>query len=190
MESIRDLGPLFSTADAEEISFEFDFDCLTVRFVDCRGVRRAVWFPDVKLQRSSSELDHVRFRNDHSYEIVNSELVQSQGLDAEKVHHYLLCFNSPGVNLEVLSEKMIILQEADAVAGASRRRPLQYEYTFVSVKLRGGVFTRWKRDEYREIIAEHARNGWRLVQVFAPGVGVYGEGRDADLIFEREIVAP
>ena len=33
---------------------------------------------------------------------------------------------------------------------------------------------------------EHARDGWRLVQIFAPGVAAFGAARYYELIFERE----
>ena len=42
---------------------------------------------------------------------------------------------------------------------------------------------------YQAQIHEHARDGWRLVQVFAPGTGAYGAAKYYELIFEREIVA-
>jgi hypothetical protein len=61
----------------------------------------------------------------------------------------------------------------------------QYEYTFVRIgegwlseKIEG------ERD-YQEIIHQHARDGWRLVQVFSPT----GDGKQEyyELIFERAI---
>jgi hypothetical protein len=42
------------------------------------------------------------------------------------------------------------------------------------------------RDDYEEVIQEYARNGWRLVQVFAPGL-MGGAPLYYDLIFEREV---
>ena len=33
---------------------------------------------------------------------------------------------------------------------------------------------------------EHARDGWRFVQIFAPGVAAFGAARYYELIFERE----
>jgi Domain of unknown function (DUF4177) len=35
-------------------------------------------------------------------------------------------------------------------------------------------------------VHEHARGGWRLVQIFAPGVAAFGAPRYYELIFERE----
>ncbi|HWS46839.1 MAG TPA: DUF4177 domain-containing protein, partial [Acidimicrobiia bacterium] len=34
---------------------------------------------------------------------------------------------------------------------------------------------------------EHAKDGWRLVQIFAPGVAAFGAARYYEFIFEREI---
>jgi hypothetical protein len=35
-------------------------------------------------------------------------------------------------------------------------------------------------------VHEHARDGWRLVQIFAPGVAAFGAAKYYELIFERE----
>lgn len=66
-----------------------------------------------------------------------------------------------------------------------------YEYTFVRLgEYRGsalfGVRDR-ARKGYEEIVHEHAREGWRLVQIFAPGVAAFGAARYYELIFEREV---
>ena len=42
------------------------------------------------------------------------------------------------------------------------------------------------RNTYEEVVHEHARDGWRLVQIFAPGVAAFGAARYYELIFERE----
>jgi Domain of unknown function (DUF4177) len=34
-------------------------------------------------------------------------------------------------------------------------------------------------------VHEHARDGWRLVQIFAPGVAAFGAAKYYELIFER-----
>ena len=39
---------------------------------------------------------------------------------------------------------------------------------------------------YQNIITEHARQGWRLVQIFAPGIGGYGMAKYYEMIFEKE----
>jgi hypothetical protein len=42
------------------------------------------------------------------------------------------------------------------------------------------------RNAYEGVVHEHARDGWRLVQIFAPGVAAFGAARYYELIFERE----
>jgi hypothetical protein len=42
------------------------------------------------------------------------------------------------------------------------------------------------RDAYESVVHEHARDGWRLVQIFAPGVAAFGASKYYELIFERE----
>ena len=43
------------------------------------------------------------------------------------------------------------------------------------------------RKGYEHIVHEHAKDGWRLVQIFAPGVAAFGAARYYEFIFEREI---
>ena len=40
---------------------------------------------------------------------------------------------------------------------------------------------------YQSVVHEHAQQGWRLVQVFAPGMAIYGTAKYYELIFEREL---
>ena len=42
------------------------------------------------------------------------------------------------------------------------------------------------RNTYEAVVHEHARDGWQLVQIFAPGVAAFGAARYYELIFERE----
>jgi hypothetical protein len=53
----------------------------------------------------------------------------------------------------------------------------KYEYKFV--RLGEGWFgvKSSAKHEYQEAIEEHARQGRRLVQVFAPGTGAYGAAK-------------
>jgi len=62
-----------------------------------------------------------------------------------------------------------------------------YEYKFQRIST-GGILEKKPEENYREIIREHANNGWRLVQVFAPTVGVASGGtvNYFELIFEKE----
>lgn len=62
----------------------------------------------------------------------------------------------------------------------------RYEYEFVRLG-EGWLGVRGDAErDYREEIHRWARNGWRLVQVFAPGTGAYGKAKYYELIFERE----
>jgi len=63
----------------------------------------------------------------------------------------------------------------------------RYEYKFV--RLGEGIMQARKaaKDDYQDTIHQHAENGWRLVQVFAPGIGAYGAAKFYELIFERPV---
>jgi hypothetical protein len=60
-----------------------------------------------------------------------------------------------------------------------------FEYKFV--RLGEGWISARKAatEEYQAAIHEHAAQGWRLVQVFAPGTGGYGSAKYFEAIFER-----
>jgi hypothetical protein len=65
-----------------------------------------------------------------------------------------------------------------------------YEYKFVRLgEHRGSAFFGAGDDarrSYQDHVQEHAREGWRLVQIFAPGVAAFGAAKYYELIFERE----
>jgi len=42
------------------------------------------------------------------------------------------------------------------------------------------------REQYPQVVTEHAEQGWCLIQVFAPGIGGYGAAKYYKLMFERE----
>ena len=42
------------------------------------------------------------------------------------------------------------------------------------------------RRQYEGVVHDYAQNGWRLVQIFAPGVAAFGAAKYYELIFERE----
>jgi len=68
-----------------------------------------------------------------------------------------------------------------------------YEYKFVRIGEHAasawfGVRDR-DRNAYEAIVHEYARDGWRLVQIFAPGVAAFGAAKYYELIFEREAAA-
>lgn len=58
----------------------------------------------------------------------------------------------------------------------------KYEYRFVTVEQRK------KGKDYHEIIRENSLDGWRLVQVFAPGAGgLWAKASFYEVIFERQV---
>jgi uncharacterized protein DUF4177 len=68
-----------------------------------------------------------------------------------------------------------------------------YEYEFVRIgQYRGSALFGVQdkaRESYEQVVHEHARDGWRLVQIFAPGIAAFGAAKYYELIFERERVA-
>ncbi len=63
----------------------------------------------------------------------------------------------------------------------------RFEYKFVRMG-EGWLGVKEKAmREYRNTVDQYAREGWRLVQVFAPGAGPYGLARYIEVIFERPI---
>lgn len=66
----------------------------------------------------------------------------------------------------------------------------QYEYEFVRLGEYAGSALFGVQDKarsgYEQVVHEHARDGWRLVQIFAPGTAAFGAARYYELIFERE----
>lgn len=58
-----------------------------------------------------------------------------------------------------------------------------YEYKFVETSL-GGFFT---SASHRETIEEHAKEGWRLVQVLPTHYNSHGKPTEYEIIFEREM---
>jgi hypothetical protein len=60
--------------------------------------------------------------------------------------------------------------------------PQRYEYRFVTID-------EGKKDkEYHEVIRENSLEGWRLVQIFAPGAGgLWTKAGLCETIFERQV---
>ncbi|MED4071263.1 DUF4177 domain-containing protein [Priestia endophytica] len=61
-----------------------------------------------------------------------------------------------------------------------------YEYKFVQLELKHGFLKSTSKEDYREIINKHAEEGWRFVQIFAPGTATVGSAAHFELIFEKE----
>jgi hypothetical protein len=71
----------------------------------------------------------------------------------------------------------------------------RYEYKFVrlgQIKLPGlswlGVSptaTQEATQDYTKVVDTHAREGWRLIQIFTPGTNMLGQAGYLEIIFER-----
>jgi len=65
-----------------------------------------------------------------------------------------------------------------------------YEYNFVRIELEGfWISTKKPKADHHRLIEEYAKEGWRLVQIFAPAASVMGGGIPEyfELIFEKEV---
>jgi hypothetical protein len=56
---------------------------------------------------------------------------------------------------------------------------------FVRVELKSGWRTDTPKEDYHQIVEDHANDGWRLVQLFAPPMSGTGWASFLELIFER-----
>ncbi|WP_141433510.1 DUF4177 domain-containing protein [Bacillus sp. 03113] len=60
-----------------------------------------------------------------------------------------------------------------------------YKYKFEKIEL-----SKWSskpKEEYQDVINKYANEGWRLVQIFAPGIAAYGSAAYYEIIFERPL---
>jgi len=62
----------------------------------------------------------------------------------------------------------------------------KHEYKFVRLGEGWLAARREAKEQYQQTVHDHARDGWRLVQVFAPGTGGYGAAKYFEMIFERD----
>ena len=60
-----------------------------------------------------------------------------------------------------------------------------FEYKFVKIELKTGFSGYNPKEDYHEIIQNLAKEGWRLVQVFAPATKGVGLARYFELIVEK-----
>lgn len=62
-----------------------------------------------------------------------------------------------------------------------------YEYKFIKIEFK--KLSGKPNEDYREVIKNHAKQGWRFVQIFSPDFATSGVavGSYYDLIFERPI---
>ena len=63
----------------------------------------------------------------------------------------------------------------------------KYEYKFVRMGEGWLGVKKSAKMDYQQVVHEHARQGWRLVQIFAPGTGGYGMAKYYELIFEKQL---
>ena len=70
---------------------------------------------------------------------------------------------------------------------------MQYEYTFVRLEQDKGWLSGQERPSdatlsgYQAAVQQHASEGWRLVQIFAPSIGMPGVPSYFELILERPV---
>ena len=64
-----------------------------------------------------------------------------------------------------------------------------YEYKFVKIEVKWKLFSFKARsqEDHQEVINSHAKEDWRLVQIFAPEIIGYGQPSYFELIFEKEM---
>lgn len=63
-----------------------------------------------------------------------------------------------------------------------------YEYKFIKIELKTSLLKPAEaKKDYHEIIREHAKDGWRLVQIFDPSTAGYGSAAYFELIFEKQV---
>ena len=63
-----------------------------------------------------------------------------------------------------------------------------YQYKFVKIDLKGfWIANKKPKMDHHKVIEDHAKEGWRLVQIFAPSISVMGGGIPEyfELIFEK-----
>jgi asparagine synthetase A len=63
--------------------------------------------------------------------------------------------------------------------------PTTYEYKFVKIELKTGFKAIRPKEDYHEAIHSLSKEGWRLVQVFAPSTASFGLAPYFELILER-----
>jgi hypothetical protein len=60
----------------------------------------------------------------------------------------------------------------------------RYEYTFVKIELKPGWSVDQPKEDYHKIVEDHAEQGWRLVQIFAPDTSGTRWASYFEMIFE------
>jgi len=65
--------------------------------------------------------------------------------------------------------------------------PRNHEYKFVRLGENWLGVKKSGRNEYQDTVHRYAGDGWRLVQVFAPSIGIHGVSGYYELILENEM---
>lgn len=63
----------------------------------------------------------------------------------------------------------------------------RYEYKFVRLGEGRLQVKKLGRETYQDVVHQYAAEGWRLVQLFAPGTGAYGAPKYYELVLERPL---
>lgn len=63
----------------------------------------------------------------------------------------------------------------------------RFEYKFVRMGEGWMQVRKEGSEQYQDEIKKHASDGWRLVQIFAPGTGANGAAKFYELVLEREV---
>jgi hypothetical protein len=82
-----------------------------------------------------------------------------------------------------------ILSDASSPTDLMRNHAMtpRYEYKFVRIGEGKLSVKKIGRESYQDAVRTHAAEGWRLVQIFAPGTGAYGVAKYYELVLERPL---
>lgn len=61
-----------------------------------------------------------------------------------------------------------------------------YQYKFVKIETKGFLPPKYPAEDYHPIVEQHAEDGWRLVQIFAPSSAPGAFPAYFELIFEKQ----
>ncbi len=56
-------------------------------------------------------------------------------------------------------------------------------YKFIRLNI--GLFAGEPQENYYKIVDDNAKDGWNLIQIFAPPIAGYGRAKFYELIFEK-----
>ncbi len=77
--------------------------------------------------------------------------------------------------------------KAEGQTAQQRDAEQQYEYKFIRLG-EGWLGTKNEAErDYQGVVHKHARQGWRLVQIFAPGTGASGAAKFYEIILEKKL---